>query len=74
MKKKTILLVFTAIILYVGGCISFKIEPLPEPEQLVQTFVLCKSVLTEGELLTPADITSDFVLDDPAVLRGRAQY
>ena len=51
-----------------GGCVSFKIEPLPDPEQIVENFVLCKIVLPDGELLAPADITADFVQDDPGVL------
>ena len=58
---------YMGIILFLGGCISFKIEPQPEPEQLVEAFLLCKQVLPDGELLAPSDITTDFVLDDPGV-------
>jgi hypothetical protein len=67
MKIKAIVIFCLGIILCVWGCVSFKIDPLPEPEQLVETFVLCKRVLPDGELLTPVDITADFVLDDPGV-------
>ncbi|MGD8537611.1 MAG: hypothetical protein PVI66_02710 [Candidatus Aminicenantes bacterium] len=67
MKKKAVGIFYAAIILFAGGCVSFKIEPLPEPEQLVETFALCKRVLPDGELLAPVDITTDFVLEDPGV-------
>lgn len=55
-------------ILAAAGCISFKIEPRPEPEEIVETFVLCKRVIPDGELLAPADIAADFTADDPEVL------
>ena len=38
-----------------------------EPEQLIETFVLCKRVLPAGELLAPSDITTDFVFQDQDV-------
>jgi hypothetical protein len=67
MKKNAIVIFCLAVILSAGECVSFKIEPLPEPEQLIKTFVLCKGVRPEGELLAPSDIATDFVLDDPGV-------
>lgn len=68
MIKKAAIIFCVASFLAGAGCISFKIEPLPEPEQLVETLVLCKRVIPDGELLAPADITTDFVMDDPVVL------
>ena len=68
MIKKAVVIFSVVSFLAGGGCVSFKIEPRPEPEQLVETLVLCKRVLPDGELLAPADITTDFVMDDPAVL------
>ncbi len=66
-KKVAVIFCITSF-LAGAGCISFKIEPRPEPEQLVETIVLCKRVIPDGELLAPADITTDFVMDDPEVL------
>ena len=68
MINKAVVIFSVTSFLAGGGCVSFKIEPRPEPEQLVETLVLCKRVLPDGELLAPADITTDFVLDDPDVL------
>jgi hypothetical protein len=68
MIKKTVVIFYVASFLAGAGCISFKIEPRPEPEQLVETLVLCKRVIPDGELLAPADITTDFVMEDPEVL------
>jgi hypothetical protein len=68
MIKKTAVIFCVASFLAGAGCISFKIEPRPEPEQLVETLVLCKRVIPDGELLAPVDITTDFVMDDPEVL------
>jgi hypothetical protein len=68
MIKKAVFIFCAASFLAGGGCISFKIEPRPEPEQLVKTFVLCKRVLPDGELLAPADITTDFDRENPDVL------
>jgi hypothetical protein len=68
MIKKALVIFSVASFLAGAGCISFKIEPRPEPEQLVETLVLCKRVLPDGVLLAPADITTDFVMDDPDVL------
>jgi hypothetical protein len=68
MMKKAVIIFCIVSFLDSGACISFKIEPRPEPEQLVETLVLCKRVLPDGELLAPADITTDFVMDDPTVL------
>jgi hypothetical protein len=68
MIKKAVVIFSVASFLAGGGCVSFKIEPRPEPEQLVETLVLCKRVLPDGELLAPADITTEFVMDDPDVL------
>jgi hypothetical protein len=67
MKIKKIAVFFLIMVLSMGGCISFKIEPQPHPEQLVDAFLLCKKVLTDGELLAPSDVTTDFALDDPGV-------
>ena len=67
MKIKKITVFGLIVVLSMGGCISFKIEPQPDPEQLVEAFLLCKKVLTDGELLAPSDVTTDFVLDDPGV-------
>jgi hypothetical protein len=68
MKKKAIAIFCLAVMLIVEGCVSFKIEPLPDPEQLLENFVLCKRVVPDGELLAPADTTTDFVRDDLGVL------
>ena len=68
MRKKAVAVFTLTTFLFMGGCVSFKIEPLPDPEQIVENFVLCKRVLPDGELLAPADITADFVQDDPGVL------
>lgn len=68
MIKKTVVIFCVASFLAGAGCISFKIEPRPEPEQLVETLVLCKRVIPDGELLAPVDITTDFVMEDPEVL------
>ena len=68
MKKNVIVVFYFVAMLLVEGCISFKIQPLPEPEQLLENFVLCKRAVPDGELLAPADITTDFVLDDLGVL------
>jgi hypothetical protein len=65
-KKAVVISCFVSYLL-VGGCISFKIAPRPEPEQLVETLVLCKRVLPDGELLAPADVTTDFVLENSDV-------
>ena len=67
MTKTTIVILCLAIFLNMEGCISFKIEPLPDPEQLIETFVLCKKVFPEEELLAPAERTTEFVWDDPGV-------
>jgi hypothetical protein len=67
MKKKAIVIFCLTAMLVVGGCVSFKIEPLPDPEQLLEIFVLCKRVVPDGELLAPADITTDFVRADLGV-------
>jgi hypothetical protein len=68
MKKKPVVIFCMAIFLIGGGCITFKIEPRPEPEQVVKTLVLCKRVIPDGELLAPVDITTDFIIGDPDVL------
>lgn len=68
MRKKAIVISSLAAMVIVGGCISFKIAPLPDPEQLLENFVLCKRVVPDGILLAPADITADFVRDDLDVL------
>jgi hypothetical protein len=68
MIKKAVVVICLVPFFAVGGCISFKIEPRPEPEQLVETLALCKRVLPDGELLAPADITTDFVIENPDVL------
>jgi hypothetical protein len=67
MKIKVVVILHVAIVLFVGGCVSFKIQPLPEPEQLVETFLLCKRVLPDGELLAPAEIATEFIRDDPGI-------
>jgi hypothetical protein len=68
MIKKAVVF-FCALNLLSGtGCVTFKIEPRPEPEQLIVTFVLCKRILPDGELLAPADIASEFTIEDPDVL------
>lgn len=68
MRKKAIVIFYLVAMVIVGGCISFKIEPLPDPEQLLQNFVLCKRVVPDGILLAPADISADFVRDDLDIL------
>jgi len=68
MIKKAVVVFCVTSFLTGAGCVSLRIEPRPEPEQLVETLVLCKRVLPGGELLAPVDITTDFVLDDPDVL------
>ncbi len=68
MKNRWIF-IFCVITLFVGErCVSFKIEPLPEPEKLVKTLVLCKGIIPDGELLAPVDETADFVLGDSGVI------
>ena len=68
MIKKTVAIFCVISFLTGGACLTFKIEPRPEPEQLVETLVLCKRVLPDGELLAPADITTDFSMENPDVL------
>lgn len=68
MIKKAVAIFCATSFLAGAGCVTLKIEPRPEPEQLIETLVLCKRVLPEGELLAPVDITTDFVLEDPEVL------
>lgn len=68
MIRKVIVIFCVASFFTVGGCVSLKIVPRPEPEQLVETLVLCKRVLSDGELLAPADITTDFAMDDSGVI------
>jgi hypothetical protein len=68
MIKKAVAIFCATSFLAGVGCVTFKIEPRPEPEQLIETLVLCKRILPEGELLAPVDITTDFVLEDPEVL------
>jgi hypothetical protein len=68
MIKKTIAIFCATSFLAGAGCLTLKIEPRPEPEQLIEALVLCKRVLPDGELLAPADITTDFVEQNPDVL------
>jgi hypothetical protein len=63
------LVIFCMTALFIGErCVSFKIEPLAEPEKLVKTLVLCKEIIPAGELLAPVDVTRDFVLGDSGVI------
>ncbi|MGD9344713.1 MAG: hypothetical protein PVH84_02545 [Candidatus Aminicenantes bacterium] len=68
MIKKTVAIFCAVSFLGGGGCISFRIEPLPEPEQLVESFVLCKSVIPDGELLAPEETATNFNGSDPHVI------
>jgi len=69
MMKKTGAIFCVISFLAGSACLTFKIEPRPEPEQLVETLVLCERVLPDGELLAPADITTDFpMMENPDVL------
>jgi len=68
MIKKIAVIFCVVFFLSGGGCISFRIEPRPEPEHLVETFVLCKKVVPNGELLAPEGTTTDFDGNDPQVL------
>jgi hypothetical protein len=68
MIKKAVAIFFVVSFVGGGGCISFRIEPLPEPELLVETFVLCKSVIPDGELLAPEETATDFDGRDPQVI------
>ena len=68
MRKKAVVVFCALSLLSSTGCVTFTIEPRPEPEQLIVTFVLCKRILPDGELLAPADITTDFTMEDPDVL------
>jgi hypothetical protein len=68
MIKQAVVIYCALGLLVASGCVTFRIEPRPEPEQLIVTFVLCERVLPEGELLAPADITTEFTLEDQDVL------
>ncbi len=43
-----------------SGCISFKIEPLPEPARVVKQVTLSREVDESLELLVPGQETSEF--------------
>ena len=49
------------ILLWLGsGCISFKIDPLPEPEREIREITLCAEINETRELLQPGEETVEF--------------
>lgn len=43
-----------------SGCISFKIDPLPEPEREIRQITLCAEINEARELLQPGEATAEF--------------
>jgi hypothetical protein len=59
---KKIFQVFFSLGLLVGmpGCISFKVEPLSAPPQVLHEVILCREIDESKELLEPGDAWTEF--------------
>ena len=53
-------LVAIAFLLSLGSCITFKINSLSPPEEVVYEIQLCKKINDSGELLIPVETASTF--------------
>jgi len=47
-------------IILTGSCVSFKIQPPPDPENQIETLVLCKRVEQREGLIYPGESLVDF--------------
>lgn len=52
-----------ACLLILSGCITFKINSLSSPEEVVFEMELCSKIEDAGELLEPLEIASEFPQD-----------
>jgi len=52
------------VISLMGSCVSFKIQPPPEPENQVETIVLCKWIEQREGLLFPGESLVEFKPSD----------
>ena len=60
MKHTVLWLCGLCFIWSVFSCISFKVEPPPDPSLIVREATLCREIDESGELLEPGEAVSDF--------------
>ena len=60
MRKIFTSLLAVIFLLSLCGCISFKVNPLPFPENFLVRAAVCKKIDDSGELLEPQEIMSEF--------------
>jgi hypothetical protein len=68
MRKDLVSFAVFIMILLCAGCISFKIQSPPPPENELDVIQLCKNIDLSSDLLKPLDNYSEFTLEDQSVL------
>jgi hypothetical protein len=54
-------MIWVSLVLGMGaGCLSFRVDPLPEPEREIRQIILCAEINETRELLRPGTETSEF--------------
>ena len=60
MRHRHLLMCGLCIIWCTSSCISFKVEPLPDPSLIVKEATLCREIDESRELLEPGEAFTDF--------------
>lgn len=67
-RKEILILIFASSCIFLGSCITFKIKPLPPPEDQVEYVLLCKEVDESGDLISPIAIQSEYTSQDSHII------
>jgi hypothetical protein len=63
-----IILPMLPLILVLCACLSFKLDPLPDPGRVVREVTLCKEIDESQELLEPGESVKEFMAgSDPVI-------